>query len=397
MRHVIAMPALSDTMNNGRLVKWIKAVGDPVRKGETIAEVETDKAVMEVEAFHDGYLSGPLAAEGSEMPVGEPIGYIAESRAESDQAMPAAAAPAQARARAPAAVAAGQPAAPARTRAGAAHGDGIRASPYARRMARELGVDVAELGSSAGAVRADAVLDAAQRAATHQSAPSSLSWPEAGPPYRIVRPTSLRDAMARHMIASVATPTFRVTAQLALEALKQTADRRQISLTLLLARACAQTVLTMPFFNAAYTPDGLAMRERVDIGIAVDTPDGLVAPVLRDVAQRPMEVLAADWRALRDRVERRRLVPADYEGATFYLSNLGTFPVVQSFDAVLPRGATGILCVAAAHGEHTLVTLVCDHRVVAGADAARFLARLSDAVAGLATRAAESPIGGSTP
>jgi pyruvate dehydrogenase E2 component (dihydrolipoamide acetyltransferase) len=126
-------------------------------------------------------------------------------------------------------------------------------------------------------------------------------------------------------------------------------------------------------FNALYTPEGFALRERVDIAIAVDTPEGLVAPVIRDVAARPLPELAADWRDIRERALSRRLSARDYQGATFYLSNLGMFSVVHSFDAVLPPGAAAILCVAAADGERTSFTLGCDHRVVAGADAARFL------------------------
>jgi pyruvate dehydrogenase E2 component (dihydrolipoamide acetyltransferase) len=391
MRHVITMPALSDTMNNGRLVKWIKKPGDPVRKGETIAEVETDKAVMEVEAFHDGFLGGPRAPEGAEMPVGQAIGYIADSHAEVDATAPAAAPEPAAPKQAPMTAPTERAAVPAPT--GAPDAVAVRASPYARRMARELGVDLAKVQPSQGGVHADAVRDATQ----HPPALAAAPWLDAGPPYRLVRATPLRDAVARNMIASLATPTFRVTAQLALEALKQAAERRKISFTLLLARACAQAVQASPLFNAAYTPDGLAMRERVDIGIAVDTPDGLVAPVLRDAARRSVAELAADWRVLRDKVDRHRLMPADYQGATFYLSNLGTFPVVQSFDAVLPLGAAGILCVAASHGERTLVTLVCDHRVVAGADAARLLQRLSELVAERPTSAAERATAASSP
>ena len=127
-------------------------------------------------------------------------------------------------------------------------------------------------------------------------------------------------------------------------------------------------------FNAVYTPKGLALRERVDVAIAVDTPEGLIAPVIRDVAARPLSELAADWRDVHAKASSRRLSLQDYEGATFYLSNLGMFSVVHSFDAVLPLGAAAILCVAAPDGERTSFTLGCDHRVLAGADAARFLA-----------------------
>jgi pyruvate dehydrogenase E2 component (dihydrolipoamide acetyltransferase) len=180
------------------------------------------------------------------------------------------------------------------------------------------------------------------------------------------------------MIAGVATPTFRVTVKLALGPALKVAKERRISLTLLLARACALSVGSHPLFNSAYTPDGLARRERIDIGIAVDSPEGLITPVLRDAARRPLVELSSDWHVLRETVKSRRLVPADYRGATFYLSDLGTFPHVYAFDSIIPPGASAILSVAAAQPETALATLSCDHRVVFGADAARFLQTLND-------------------
>lgn len=353
MNEPITMPALSDTMSNGRLVRWVKHIGDPIKKGDCVAEVETDKAIMDVEAFHDGYLSGPLAEENAEAPVGQIIGYIADTPSEAVQ--PSAAAPLKA---AVAASPAAAQASPRATVAATEQKPGPRLSPYARRMAREH-------QSEAG-----------QPVATSTIAPGqsqSQTPPAAGPPDRIAWPSSLRESVAQNMIKGWATPTFHVTVQLSVGALKQAVAQGQISLTLLLARAAALAVKANPLFNAAYTPEGLARRERVDVGIAVDTSDGLIAAVLRDVAERPLAQLASDWRTLRDRVNSRRLLPQDYQGATFYLSNLGTFPVVRSFDAVLPVGATAILCVGAAENERVIFTLGCDHRVVAGADAARFL------------------------
>jgi pyruvate dehydrogenase E2 component (dihydrolipoamide acetyltransferase) len=222
----------------------------------------------------------------------------------------------------------------------------------------------------------------ATRAAPEAAAPATpaaspaLSAIEAGPPYRVERASSLREAVARNMIASAAAPTFRVTAQLPLEALVSAAKERQQSLTLVLARACALTIMAHPLFNAAYTPDGLARRERVDIGIAVDNGDGLITPVLRDAAGRSLAELAQDWNGLREKVKSRRLTPADYSGATFYLSDLGVFSVVEVFDSIVPIGASAILSVAASRPQGAFFTLACDHRVVFGADAARFLETL---------------------
>jgi pyruvate dehydrogenase E2 component (dihydrolipoamide acetyltransferase) len=371
MNQPITMPALSDTMNNGRLVRWVKNVGDPIKKGEAIAEVETDKAVMDVEAFHDGYLAGPLAAADSEMPVGGVIGYIADSPEAgaplAPQPLPPKAGPATASPPARAGVnvtpTPAPPIAPQR----------VRASPYARRLAQELGVDVRQVVSAHGDVHAEAVVGAARQPVLPELA--------AGPPYHLQRISSVREALARNMGSSVATPTFRVTARLALAPLHAVAKDTRVSLTLLLARAAALTVTAHELFNAVYTHDGFAVRERVDVGIAVDTPDGLVAPVLRNVAVRPLAELAVDWRTLHEKTVNHRLTPQDYEGATFYLSNLGMFSVVHSFDAVLPQGAAAILCVAAADGDRTSFTLECDHRVLAGADAARFLQTFAEWIA----------------
>jgi len=366
MKQTITMPALSDTMSNGRLVRWAKHEGDAVKKGEAVAEVETDKAVMDVEAFHDGYLSGPLAELDAEIPVGQAIGYLAETRAEALEgspppqtaskpvsSAPVEAAPPSSGAAPPSGPAAASPPAPGAT----------RASPYARALAQKLGVSVA--ASGAAPLRAADVLAAASRPAGPDL--------KAGPPYRIERNSSFREATAQAMIASAGTPTFRVTAALPLAALIAKAKASGQSVNLLLARACALTILEHPLFNAVYTPEGIAHRDRIDIGIAVDSPEGLITPVLRDVGKRSLTQLAEDWHGLLERANSRRIAPADYKGATFYLSDLGVFASVYSFESIIPVGAAALLSVAAVQADKALCTLNCDHRVVFGGDAARFL------------------------
>ncbi|MGD0421565.1 MAG: 2-oxo acid dehydrogenase subunit E2 [Xanthobacteraceae bacterium] len=369
MSVAITMPALSDTMSNGRLVKWTKKVGDPVKKGDVVAEVETDKAVMEVEAFQDGYLSGPLAADGTEAPIGQVIGYISDDRKEvATTAAPSAAAPPVA--------AAPQPAKAPDAKAG----NGKATAKAAAEAPSVSPVLAASMGSVRPAVLRRAhpapVTPVVRPAPATPAAPVAQSAIQAGPPYRIERTSSLREAVARNMIACAATPTFRVTALLPLEALAAAAKTRQQSLTLLLARACARAIAAHPLFNAAYTPDGLARRERIDIGIAVDNGDGLITPVLRDAAGRTLAALAQDWNVLREKVKSRRIAPADYSGATFYLSDLGVFSVVEAFDSIIPPGAAAILSVAASRPQGASCTLACDHRVVFGADAARFFESL---------------------
>ena len=401
MREPIVMPTLSDTMETGHLIDWLKQPGDAVKKGDAIAEVETDKAVMDVEAFHDGYLAGPLAAADTDIPVGAEIAYIVDSpnggKVETMQEkqksadkpvtktqQPKTKTPPPATVKPKAAAAQETPPPTVETppaampepvpRLAVASADSVPASPYARGLARELGMDLAHVSPGPdGNIRATQVMAAA------------LGRPEAnlsdGPDYKLQSLSPMQRAIARNMQAASTTPTFQVSARLSLEPLRALAHAEKYSLTLLLARACALTVETHPRFNAVFTSQGLAQRQQVDVGIAVDVPNGLVTPVLRDVTRRPVMQLAKDWKDLKDRVagkpHKQRLAPQDYRGATFYLSNLGMFSVVSRFDAVVPVGAAAILAVAAAQDELAEFTLSCDHRVVYGADAARFMETLA--------------------
>ena len=357
MTFAVTMPALSDTMGAGRLVKWTKKVGDKISKGDVIAEVETDKAVMEVEAFQDGYLGGPLAAEGSEAPVGETIGYITDSPGEVTKAKSVAA-------------------------PGPAGGDGqvsaapaVKPSPVSAVLAASMsaGRPVARPHMRPSSPPAAGVESSQQYQPTPSGTDTAIA---AGPPYRLERASSAREAVARNMIASAAAPSFHVTARLPLQALMESAKTHGYALSVLLARACALTAKAHPLFNAAYTPKGLAHRDRIDIGVALDSGQGLITPVLRDAAGRSLAELNDAWTKLREQATTRRLAPADYSGATFYISNLGVHSVVRQFDSIVPIGACSILSIAASGPHGASFTLTCDHRVVFGADAARFLETL---------------------
>ena len=180
------------------------------------------------------------------------------------------------------------------------------------------------------------------------------------------------------MIASAAAPSFHVTARLPLQALMESAKTHGHALSVLLARACALTVKANPLFNAAYTSKGLAHRDRIDIGVALDSGEGLITPVLRDAAGRSLADLNDAWAKLREQATTRRLAPADYSGATFYISNLGVHSIVREFDSIVPIGACAILSIAASGPDGASFTLTCDHRVVFGADAARFLETIEE-------------------
>ena len=391
MKYEITLPVLSDTMNTGRLARWLKQPGDKINKGDVIAEMESDKAIMEVEAFHSGYLAGPLAPIDTDIPVRQVIGYISDkplpdNTVEAAKKLPEVsadratekktteAAKTITRNVAKQTTETSPPESPANVSVAKiippVPGKRI-ASPHARALALKLGIDLSHVPPGKdGRILAEDVL-----AVTHRSPTLNL---EAGPPYHLEKLTLMQQAVANNMIATITTPTFRTTAQLSLAALKKTAKQQQFSLTLLLASACAKTIKALPQFNAVYTLEGMAHRDQVDVGIAVDVPGGLLTPVIRDAAERPMDELAEDWRILKDKIKRQRLTQQDYEGATFYLSNLGVFPVVHSFDALLPLGAAAILAIGAEHNGQCLFTLSCDHRVVSGADSARFLTTLQD-------------------
>jgi pyruvate dehydrogenase E2 component (dihydrolipoamide acetyltransferase) len=401
MKQPVKMPALSDTMESGRLLRWLKRPGEAVERGDAVAEIETDKAVMEMEAFSSGTLVGPLAAEDQDYPVGETLAWIGDEAA-------AQAGPEQAKGKGAQETAApGEPQTAAEPEPPAAEEPPTVHEDVVNRTTKETQAEPVEPEGAAvddGAQEPQAEPPekepaAAQRASSAvleqalvgRASPRRREGPdgnaallkeiEAGPPYRIEPQRPLRKVIASTMSRAVQTPQFRVSTQLDLTAFKAYADVYEGSFTLLLSRACALTVKEQPDFNAAWTPEGLARRKRVDVAIAMEAEHGLLTPVLRDVAGRTVAQLVEDWRAIKQKTREHRMAPEDFHGATFYLSNLGMFPGVVQFDAVVPPGATAILAVAAPGEAGTMLTLTCDHRVVFGADAARFLAALAERLA----------------
>ncbi len=371
MKQAVKMPALSDTMESGRLLRWLKQAGDAVEKGEAIAEVETDKAVMEMEAFHSGTLIGPLAEADQEYAVGETLAWIGDA-ASSEQGPAAKPAKGGTPAAQPNLAERTEAEKPAEAAPGAATAEAVTGpKPEIPQATRASAVLEQALAGRAPPRKPD---DGGTRAAL-------LKEIEAGPPYRIEAQRQLRRVIGTTVSQAVRTPQFRISMQIDLTACRAYAKARDVSFTLLLARACALTVKELPDFNAAWTPDGLARRERVDVAIAMEAEHGLLSPTLRDVADRPLSQLMEDWRALKEKIRSHRMAPQDYRGGTFYLSNLGMFPGVLQFDAIVPPGATAILAVAAPIQSGSVVTLTCDHRVVFGTDAARFLAALAERLA----------------
>jgi dihydrolipoamide dehydrogenase len=379
--YVIKMPQLSDTMTEGVIVSWEKNIGDKVARGDIVATVETDKAVMDVEVFRDGYLSGPIAPVDAVVAVTHPIGYLVESPDEvvdseaEYRAQPVTeAAPAEQAVAAPAEQAVAAPAPPQTPATGkvpaiaAGTGpvprpQGGRASPLARKLAGLVSADLDRITGSGP----DAVITAAdiQRA----PAPYEVAVPGNGRPMR-----SMEKAMARAMAASITMPTFRVTSHIRLETLMSVAKQAGISVTVAIAKACGLAMREHSRMNWCYQPDDkLIERDQVDIGMAVAADDGgLVVPILRHCESRELDDLNNDWKDLVTRARTRHLNPEEFTGATFQISNMGMFDV-SYFDAIATPGLATILAISSNTEKGSAFTITADHRVVTGADVARFL------------------------
>jgi len=388
----IKVPSLSATMEEGVLVSWEIEAGDPVERGTVVALLETDKAVMDVEVFSEGFLSGPLAAAGSTVPVGSTIGWVVESKdlvegGELEVQAPAAKAePAAASSGAAGSPATSAPAAAPRIAAGVpAPRPAQGASPYARSLAGGLGLNLAGLAGSGpgGAVLASDVAAAASvtSAAPSVVGPGSLpadTYAVAGAAREM---TPLEAATARTMTAALSMPTFRVMIRARFDRLQRAARASGVSATVAIARACALAMKKHPKVNGAWAPgDRLVERPFVDVGVAVAADGGLVVPVLRDCGARPIAELVGDWKDLVKRARTRRLKPHEWEAPTFQVSNMGMLGV-DYFDAIPVVGTAAILAISTADAEGRVpLTLTSDHRVVNGAEAAAWLNTLRELV-----------------
>ena len=429
--HDIFMPALSSTMTEGKIVEWLKQPGDKVGRGESVLVVESDKADMDVESFQDGYLAAVLMPAGSTAPVGETIGLIVETEAEiadaqakAPSAAPAASAPAPTPA--PAAVQAPAPtpaptqapAAPAPVAASAAPvaNGRVVASPRAKKLASQMGVDLSTVRGSGphGRIQAEDVEQAggqpisvprvaegtaaavAASAAPAAAAPSAPAGNSFGRPGDTVAFNTLQGAVNRNMEASLAVPCFRVGYTITtdkLDAFSKLVKPKGVTMTALLAKAVAVTLARHPQVNAATTPAGMAYPADVNVAIAVAMEDGgLITPVLRNADRTDLYEMSRQWKDLVKRSRSKQLQPEEYSTGTFTLSNLGMFGV-DRFDAILPPGTGAILAVAASRPtvvagkdgsiavkRQMQVNLTADHRVIYGADGAAFLKDLAELI-----------------
>jgi len=405
----VHMEALSPTMEEGQLVRWLKHEGDAVQEGEILAEIETDKATMELVARGSGVLKGVQLGEGQTAPVGTVIAHIAEPGEEVTAA--AAAAPIPDEPAAPAAVesaaeppgAAGTAGAPA-VAAGA--GDGrLKASPLARRLASEAGIELSAVaGSGPGGriVRRD-IESATARAGAAAPPAGAPAAPQlevyVGPEVEEVPVTQMRKTIAKRLVTSLGpVPTFYLTIEVdagrLLEARERVNERLETlgvktSLNDFIIKAVAAALARHPEVNAAWGEQVIRRHHRVHIGVAVAVEDGLITPVVQDADRKPIRQIAAEVRELAGRAREKKLKPEEYTGATFSISNLGMFGI-QEFTAIINPPESGILAVGAVeekvvaeNGQAVVrprmrLTMSCDHRVVDGATGARFLQTVRD-------------------
>lgn len=409
---VVRMPKMSDTMEEGTLVSWQKKVGDKVKSGDILAEVETDKATMELEAYEDGTLLYVGIKEGDAVPVDAIIAVIGEEGANVEGLLARENGEAPAEAAAPSAQAAPTPAVNGSEKAVsvADSGDRVKASPLAKRLADEKGINLSEVAGSGDNGRivkrdVDEFKPAAQASATSAAQPAPAAKaepaPAVGAPAQaapasgdfVDTPISqMRKTIARRLSESLFTaPHFYVTMEITMD--KAMALRPQlnevatakISFNDMLIKACAIALKQHPAVNSAWLGDKIRKYNYVNIGVAVAVDEGLLVPVIREADKKTLSAISGEVKDLAGKAKDKKLQPKDWEGNTFSVSNLGMFGV-DEFTAIINPPDSCILAigtikkVAAFKEDGTVyptnimkVTLSADHRVVDGATAAQFL------------------------
>jgi pyruvate dehydrogenase E2 component (dihydrolipoamide acetyltransferase) len=416
-------------MTEGKIVSWVKSPGDKVEKGETVLVVESDKADMDVESFYEGYFASILVPAGEAAPVGATIALIAETEAEIATAQqqaqsggatstpaattsPGQTADVGSTTPSPTPVSAVATESPSESQNGASRTDGrVVASPRARKLAKELKVDLNALQGSGpyGRIVAE---DVEAFAGKGKPAPAAPAQPQVTIPAAVptsqpvatpapvsavtgsVQPlTTLQNAVVRNMVASLQAPAFRVGYTIttdALDKLYQQIKSKGVTMTALLAKAVAVTLQKHPLVNASYSEQGIIYHSNINIAVAVAMDDGgLITPVLQNADRLDIYSLSRNWKSLVDRARAKQLQPEEYNSGTFTLSNLGMFGV-DRFDAILPPGQGAILSVGASRPQvvatadgmlgvrqQMQVNMTADHRIIYGAHAAAFLQDLA--------------------
>ena len=421
MINEIFMPALSSTMTEGKIVSWVKSQGDKIEKGETVVVVESDKADMDVESFYEGYLAVIVTPAGESAPVGAAIALLAETEAEIEVAKQRVgmAQPAAVSAPAAATTAARQEAVAVQAEVGEAvplanggaaplQNGRVVVSPRARKLAKDLKVDLATLQGSGphGRIVAEDVEAAAGKSVAPATTPTiappitpSVAPKPATPaplpslPGQITPMTTLQNAVVRNMLTSLEVPTYHVAYTIAtdsLDTLYKQLKSKGVTMTALLAKAVAVTLQKHPLLYASYVDQSTRYNAAINIAVAVAMDDGgLITPVLQKADQVDLYALSRSWKDLVDRARSKQLQPDEYSSGTFTISNLGMFGV-EMFDAILPPGQGSILAIGASRPQvvatddgmlgvrrQMKVNITCDHRIIYGAHAAAFLKDLA--------------------
>ncbi|MBU6162146.1 MAG: 2-oxo acid dehydrogenase subunit E2 [Myxococcales bacterium] len=425
MADVVEMIQLSPTMEEGRLVAWLKKEGDVVKTGDLLAEIETDKATMEMESYFDGTILKLLVPVGESAVVGKALAIIGKPGEDISSLLGGAPAAPK-----PAASTGGEasPVAPAPEHTAAAERtDGrILSSPVARRVAEEKGIDIRQVPGSGPAgriIRRDvegvAATGKPAPAAVARVMPSAAAAPVVPTPARAPAPAAaptpvasspdargrvvplspMRKAIARNLAAAWQAPAFMLTRSIQMDAalslraqindgLAATGSDVKVSVNDIIIKAVARALVDVPEMNSEYRADSILLYDSVDIGMAVAMDGGLITPIIRRAHEKPLVAIASEAKALAARAREKKLQPDEFTGATFSISNLGMFGI-EHFTAVLNPPAAGILAVGATTKQVVVlpdgtygtqqrmnVTLTVDHRAADGAVGATFLQKL---------------------
>lgn len=399
----VLMPALSPTMTEGKLAKWLKAVGDTVQPGDVIAEIETDKATMEVEAVDEGKIAKILIDQGTEdVPVNTPIAVLLEDGEDASaiDAMPVTKAPPPASkpdvpAASPSAEAQNPSAQP------SPEGNRIFASPLAKRLAADAGLDLASLkgsGPRGRIVKRDVEQAVEMRGRVPEGAPATGAavLPDGGPPYVESPNSTMRKVIARRLSDSKREiPHYYLTIDCMIdelmalrEKLNARASERQgkykLTVNDFVVKSVGLALKDFPEANCSWTDEAILYYQTADVCVAVATPNGLVTPVIRNADGKGLAALSNEIRTLGARAKDGKLMPEEYQGGTFTVSNLGMFGI-REFSAIINPPQSGLLAVGSAEQRPVVkdgalavatmmtCTLSADHRSVDGAVGAQFL------------------------
>jgi pyruvate dehydrogenase E2 component (dihydrolipoamide acetyltransferase) len=402
----ILMPLLSPSMTEGTLVKWLKKEGDAVKSGDILAEVETDKATMDLEAFDSGILRKILIAEGAKVPVQSKIGIIGTKDEKIDESAAAASAPAAAEAKtAPAEAKEAPKAAPAEAAAPPMTGGRIKASPLAKKVAAEKGVALASLTGTGpgGRIVKNDVLNAPSNGHASRGGGSIYG---SGPIAKegSAKLSTMRSVIAKRLLESKTTiphfyleievdakPMLDLRAQLN-EALGRLTPPVKLSLNDLVLKAAAEAVRRVPAVNASFEGDSIRQFPEVQLSFAVAIAEGLITPIIKEAQNKSLLQISGEAKSLAAKAKDGKLKPEEFQGGTFTVSNLGMLGI-DRFCAIINPPQAAILAVGNivkkpvvdAHdnivvGHRQSFTLSCDHRVVDGAVGAAYLKELRELI-----------------